>query len=142
RGDFLRIVSSLQNTREGERYGAAGTILPPGSRSFARVADIGRKARREGAHGAKADKPKRYEPRSRLQESAADCPNFRSGRGGSTTPSLALGLRGAHAAPSGFVRARPGAGAEKSDESYPDRCFRPVRCQTRQPTRQSIRHGG
>ena len=81
-----------------KRYKAADIVLPPGSRSFARVADIGRKARREAAHSAKADKPKRYEPRPRLQELRADCPNFlfrvhrRRGR-----PLLAPALPGAHA---------------------------------------------
>ena len=43
------------------------------------VADIGRKApgRRAGrAQGAKADKPKRYEPRRTLQDSEADCRTF------------------------------------------------------------------
>ena len=37
---------------------------------------IGRKTRRKAAHGAKADKPKRYEPPHRLQESEADRPTF------------------------------------------------------------------
>jgi hypothetical protein len=40
------------------------------------VTNIGRKTRREAAHGAKAGKPKRYEPRLRLQDSAANRPTF------------------------------------------------------------------
>jgi hypothetical protein len=40
------------------------------------VADIGRKTRREAAHGAKADKPKRYEPRHRLQDPQANRRTF------------------------------------------------------------------
>jgi hypothetical protein len=50
--------------------------LPPGSRSFARMANIGRKAHRETARGAKADKPKRYEPPHRIQDSGADRRTF------------------------------------------------------------------
>lgn len=44
-------------------------MLPPGSRSFGRMADSGHKDRWKTARGAKADKPKRYDPASRLQES-------------------------------------------------------------------------
>jgi hypothetical protein len=40
------------------------------------VADNGRKARREAAHGAMADKPKRYEPAPSLQDPGADCRTF------------------------------------------------------------------
>ena len=40
------------------------------------VEDVGRKARRERLQGAKADKPKRYEPPHTLQHSEADCRSF------------------------------------------------------------------
>jgi hypothetical protein len=63
------------------------------------VADIGRKARREAAHGAKADKPKRYEPPHRLQDSAAERPTFAPETAGTDPPLLALPMRGAHAHP-------------------------------------------
>jgi hypothetical protein len=41
----------------------------------------GRKARREAAHGAKADKPKRYEPLPRLQDPGPCCRTFAPGPG-------------------------------------------------------------
>ena len=40
------------------------------------MADVGRKARREAAQGAKTDKPKRYEPCPILQDSEVDCRTF------------------------------------------------------------------
>ena len=81
------------------RQGIACLLVRGALRGWQTLA--GRRAR-EAAHGAKADKPKRYEPRTRLQDLAAHCPNFWPGRGGRA--SLALGLPGAHAGPARSAR--------------------------------------
>ena len=63
------------------------------------MAGIGRKARREAAHGAKTDKPKRYEPRHRVQDLEANSRTFDAAAADANPLSLALVLLGAHAGP-------------------------------------------
>ena len=52
------------------------------------MADIGPKARREAAHGAKADKPKRYDPPNRLQDWGQTVEFLASGQRMPTRPHL------------------------------------------------------
>ncbi len=63
------------------------------------MADIGRTTRPEAALGTKADKPKRYEPCHRLQDSQAYRRTFAAPAAHENPLSLALALLGAHAGP-------------------------------------------
>jgi hypothetical protein len=81
-----------------ERNEATGISRLP-MRELCEVADIDRTMRRDTAHGAKADLPKRRELFHRLQDLDANRRTFAAPAANEHPLSLALAMLGAHAGP-------------------------------------------